>query len=665
MDQLAHLHFRLVDLVCRSIKLTLFWLIRYPCYQHDELAAKISALPAGDVCPRELAEFAKVSTKGEPHLHRKILMAASLLYALKNFYVPYLTLRELEFRDLSTNSSVMYPIDDNTYMTACLRNNCTQLLRPHTGKTLDIRHFPLIPLCHPRVQALMPPTTYLGPYALIMHAMFGFIVLVLGVALPLSQLLSPLQCETLMFLTAPALTRDLMIERVKNIYESYRRSYENYLVSVEQRQLHRLAALDNYAPTTTRRRCSTATAQIRVQIQIERLRKAQLELAKGCRLLDPDAKRDAHRNEYFVACSDRCERWHQFVIDCLPCVRRLWWHLKAQSVVVRMFAAFTAFILVEMGLILSDIVVRTRAKRREFELLSYELLRSGCRQWIQVGAQVVYMVDPRVHDYVRWTLASVADNLILVVLLLTVPSLTAIYYMMDCELTCWRLELQSQIDLMSELTRLQLLAGAMRRADATPEMANSGARRRSVYGFEPIADGARDARAISEHFEYTVRFRDIFLEHTRLGVFAFTSLPCRRYDKSAAAGAAHHRRSALNGRIGLQQVAIDMLSEVELSPNGYVILMEKLYISFRLFMEHVRHCSDTTPPLTFVTHLLSYGLIVISVWHSNLIQKFNYEHLLIVVSSCSWSVLLIGMMSKFHARVSVRVRIRSCTGASR
>lgn len=325
--------------------------------------------------------------------------------------------------------------------------------------------------------------------------------------------------------------------------------------------------------------------------------------------------------------------------------------MRAQNVIVRMLAVFTSFITFEMTLIVSDIVVRTLRKRKEFEFLTDEMVRSGCRNWLMDGPNLIRVIEPQDAN-VDWKLISISDNLLLIFLLMTVPCLTSIYYLMDCELTCWRLELQNQIDLISEITRIQLIASRLKQkelaSNSGPQPYDTKGRRQTLYGFDPIGEN-RDNSVISEHFEYTMRFREIFLEHNKLGLLVFKSIPCRRYDGDVAK---QHHRTVLNGQIGLQQVVIDMMSEVELTSNGYLILMEKMYISFRLFMEHVRHCSDTTPPLTFVTHFLSYGLVIITVWHSNLIQKFNYEHLLIVISSCSWSIILIALMSKFHASVS-------------
>lgn len=652
MDEtLVHLHQRLIDSVCRKVKYMLFWLIRYPCYQYDEFLQKVSAL-RGEISQKEFDEFASVSAGKGSSYHRTIMILLSLAYALKNLYVLYITLKELDFKDLSTNSSVMYPIDADTYMTACVHNNCTQFLRPHTGKTLDIRHYPVIPLCHPILQLFLPPTTWMGPYALIIHAMLGFIALILGVALPITQLYHPLKCETIMFLAAPVLTRDLMIEKVKNIYNTYRRSYVNYLECIEQKQMHRLSTLDNYAPITMDRRFSS---KIKLQVQMERLRKSQFGMDSGRRLFDPNGKRESYRREYFVACSDQCERWNQFVIDCLPCVRRLWWNSKAQNVFVRMFAAFTSFIIFETGLILSDIIARTLKKIREYQLYVGEMVSTGCRNWIMDGDRLVHLFEPsELHVNVNWF--SIGDNLLLLFLLIIVPSLTAVYYLMDCELTCWRLELQNQIYIMSEITRLQLLAKKLKQEQPDNDVRerpqhDMKERRRSLYGFDPI-DEIRQSTVTSEHFEYTIRFRNLFLENHVLSLFVSKEIPYGRCDIDKTN---EHRRSVLNGQIGLQQTVIDMMSEVELTSSGYIILMEKMYISFRLFMEHVRHCSDTTPPLTFVTHFLSYGLIAISVWHSNLIEKFNYEHMLIVLTSCSWSILLISLMSKFHARVSINL----------
>lgn len=85
----------------------------------------------------------------------------------------------------------------------------------------------------------------------------------------------------------------------------------------------------------------------------------------------------------------------------------------------------------------------------------------------------------------------------------------------------------------------------------------------------------------------------------------------------------------------------------------YIALMEKFYISFRLFYNYVKKCSGTTLPLAFISHIQSFGLIATILWHSHTVKKFTFEHLLLTAINCAFSMTVVVIMSNFHAKVSL------------
>lgn len=93
-----------------------------------------------------------------------------------------------------------------------------------------------------------------------------------------------------------------------------------------------------------------------------------------------------------------------------------------------------------------------------------------------------------------------------------------------------------------------------------------------------------------------------------------------------------------------------------MSEDKFTDLMTKLYISFRLFMRHVRHCSDAIPLLSIGTYVVTSSAVAIIVWHSRTIGQLNFEHVYFTLACSVWSALLLTFMSNFHAKVSLELR---------
>lgn len=614
---------RLSDNWCRLIKRFLFSIIEYPCQSYSVLASKLAQIKTSDpngLIQDEVDEYTDASTSNRSKYRRALITTASLAYAIKNLYVPWVTVSNIDFNNIySYNSSNIRRIDETTFQLVCIKTNCTQFLLTGTGKTLDIRHFPIIPTCHPFMNLIYPPTTHLGPYAMFLHTLVSFVALLLGVVVPLHQLRYPCRSDSLMFVVAPRLTRSLMGLRVKELYLEYNDSLKSYLKAIDDKNTFRSSSADRYLSIMRKRGYLN---QIRHEIQL-------------------------HFSEYKVSIdSENCLHmcWNELVEDCLPIVRSSWWLARARRILITVFSASIVSFLIEAGLIVADVIQRSRLKILELSLMEAEMLRSGCRPWVEIAPNVKLVLPPGLMR-LNFNPLTLLDNGILLVLVMILPCLAANYYLVDRELTCWRLELQNQLRVLCEITRIHQLQSSLNLSSG-PEMQLSKKGNTCPRHGTLSVDSLHNRKLGRDSI-----YKQIFFECNSMDRLMFRTSPMERQDSRTEVG--RFSRTELNGKVATQQVVLKALSELELTSDSFLNLLEKMYISFRLFMEHVRHCSDTTAPLAFISLGLSYGLVIIVVWHSRLMYQFSYEHMLVVVVTCVWSILITVLISNFHAKVSL------------
>lgn len=666
------------DRLCKGVQMYMFLFIRYPCYSHDQLMEQVARIRAANepLEAAELNDYLDSSTTDKFRKYRKLIMGSSVLYAIKNLCVPVLSILIVDFSDLSTNGTNIRHIKGNEYHMVCLQTNCTQFLLPNTGHTLDARHFPVIPNCHPFINMIFPPTTYLGPFAMILHAVVSWYVVILGVIIPLSQMSSPLKSDSLMFLLAPRLTRTMMSARIKKIYATYINSFKSFMNVNHERQhfrtLTHVPSLPCHPPVVLGRRYSS-----QVGLELQSLRSKPYSDLKSC----ATATTYIGNEDTALQCQHDDDRSRRFVDECLPIARSNWWRTRARVLFATVYFLSTLLVVWEGSMLTLNVYQRVALKAVEQRAMRDEIVRSKCLAWVEIAPGVRFYPPHSVFD-IKWDLLTISDNILFVLLILVIPCMSASYYLMDRELTCWRLELQSRTQILAEITRFQtfthnrltactitttirrplpkVIIGSPKysghRLLSVPTSCSKSCR--SINEDRPIPLIGIDIEA-SHHLGKVVghectydidKFRRAFFENNKLGLMTYRSRPFGRHDLRA--DGKRHDRSKLNGLIATQQLALEIMSEIELTPDGYLNLMEKMYISFRLFMEHVKNCSEATPPLTILSVVLNGGLIIISVWHSHLLGQFSYEHMLVVVISCLWALAMIALMSNFHAKVS-------------
>lgn len=599
------------DYICKLIKRYIFWLIQFPCYPYNELVGKglvkREQVHVQDIIMDELKEYEHCSNKHRSSKHQYLLVLISSVYVIKNLFVPWITVSTLDFVKLDLNSSSQFWISETTVQVVCTKNNCSQFFLPQSQIKLDIRHFPLIPVCYPNLGRFYPPTLFLGPYAVLTHAVAGCAAFIWGIVLPLNQLYYPLKCETLMFLVAPRLTRNIMIFDAKQIYEDYKTSFINYVKFIDVYKMLRLSRLSYCAPMDYWHMANNGFDRPRETNDDD----MNPEIITDREPLAIADSKDSRRVSDERSSLPRDNQDDQVALECLPNIRTLWWHARAQDTFVKMVVCIVIVFSLEGLLLGFDLLRRIKIKAGELEYFRHALV--GCKAWFVDGREI-----PVQSWSMEWTLLTMTDNIVLLIFLLAAPGMYALYYLINHELNYWRLEIHNKLEILIEITRL-------RSRKSSVDLFCSGNDRQNVY-----------------------RIRSSLVSQKDEGL---TSLLYGYYDSYG-----NLSREKLTGRISTQQLILRRLSQAELSTDKYLDMVAKLYVSFRLFMGHVKHCSDTTPPLLFLTYLVAYGITLVTVWHSKLINQFSSEHMLIVFTCTSWSTILLALMSNFHAKVSTLIR---------
>lgn len=585
------------DYICKSMRRFLFWLVQFPYYPYAELVKKISKL-GHEVGVDEIKEYEEVSSKvtRRPIL---IMISASFLFSLKILYHPWLLARTIDFKDLDLNSTNQWVIDNNTIQSFCIQSNCTRFFSIGTEYSLDIRHFPIIPTCHPTLGQIYAPTIFLGPYAMLLHCALGSTVLAYGVIIPLINLYYPAKCDTLMFLVAPELTMRMMSLCAIKIHEEYKTSYLNYIRKnkyISSNFQYRLTYLVPPAKRTSR---------------LERFPVMNsCFLAKDHEKTSGDPQRISS-DTHFGSSKYSSSLQYRYAQDCLPNIRTMSWHSKIQRKFVKWLAFSVACISFQGLVVAVDLAGRFMIKSNEFDFMRHEMYQSGCRGWYLSPSGEKDIIPPYPTWTLKWNIATLLDSIILINVYNLAVCFVSLYLMINHELSIWLSEIHNELEILIEVTRYRSYQ------ESHHKLFEAERRRRSSF---------KD----SERLQMDVTsIRNWFQLHKD------------QFD-----------RRKLISKICTQQLVSRKLSDAELTSDGYFDQMVKHYISLRLLTNYINDCSSTISVLSSGNYLACFLIELFAVWHGRLVGQFGSEHIITTTSCVLWTVMFLAIMSNFHAKVS-------------
>jgi len=292
---------------------------------------------------------------------------------------------------------------------------------------------------------------------------------------------------------------------------------------------------------------------------------------------------------------------------CLPVVRTVWWRLQISSIHRRIFTVTFLGTLLFVAAICVITSLAIEYKLEQLKDYSSYMKQSGCKIWTTTGEKLVDL-EAMLQ---QWTWLSVLDvAFVSVMTTVTVCTTSSQFLLSTCELFIWLDEL---IVLTRQTVEFVALQNHIRR---------------------PMDKLGSDDVRLEGHFCLAkMRARYLGAFTTKL------SLPL-------------HNEMTSKERYDEQQFIVELSSSCEGRRAVSVELMERLYISFRLFTQSVKESSPFMGGIVILCNLLNYGLVLSGFYSTRMIGSFLYTPLLVMVASLVSINLLILMIARFHAKVS-------------
>lgn len=581
----------------RFMQSFLFKVLRFPCYNNSLLLRKFSKLNLNEVAKSELDVYLNTSDVIRTERFQWLLCSLSFAYVIKNLLFPIITLTEIDFDDYRNTISNAPRMYDNGYpyfWAVCLYSNCTQFTRQDNPAAKDFRYFPVIPLCYPKLNMLFPPTTWLAPYSLLLHLLIVIGVTFYLILLPIYSCSNPITCDSLMFLLAPNLTRQLMGLDLVKLCNSVRQSYESFRI-----------------------------APLRASLRFDSAPSAERRLGEL----------DEVRASSYGQISRKID---DYTSDCIPRIRTAHWLKKGAHVFWTSNLMYLMFTITIAILVMSDLIVRCLKKANERMMIWNEIVRTGCNQVTANSDGSLRRMTSNEWLF-HFSFFSTIDNVILAWVTTSALGVMSTYNLMIAELNDWRAELEAQYRVLCEVTRVLLFeSGGLLTAHKLPVLQTIDLVEAHFKQAKTGVTSQTKGETIFEERRHNRKMHTALCDYSALKSY----LP-----RSSSMG-----RSIVVDVTAPQQSILDAVHGFE----KYMILMEKFYISYRLFHMYVKKCASATYPVTFLTHGLSFGLIVVTLWHSRTVKTFSIEHLFVIVLNSGFSLTFIAQMSDFHAKVSER-----------
>lgn len=586
--------------ICKLTTKIIFWLIQFPRYPYDKTVKRISNADR-EIPIEDVKELQSISSRNVSERRQIVIILLGLIYAIKNLCVPWIMARRIDFKDLDLDSANQHLIDEGTIQVFCVQTNCTMFVFPDTGQTLDIRHFPLIPICYPALNSICPPTTFIGPYAMFIHSTIACASFIWLVIKPLKQWYSPAECDTVLFLVAPKLAINLMLSCTTEIYKDYKNSFRNYLKKIEEFQ-------KNHQPL------SGASITISEQNAVNYLLGVHTRLLQRDQVhLLIDGMRRGSVENTSAATNESGGIINQFARGCLPRVRTMKWHSAAQSKFVQVLIIVLLSIVIQGTVVIYDVSKRIMMSSHEYRSIQRQMYQSGCRTWYSFAPGDIEVLPPTAYT-VPMDIYRFVDNCFLCIIVILATCFVALGDTINNELNCWLKEIHNELEILIEISRLQSIEQEDR--DASLDHKQSC---RLYIGYRGRLESWRDHVGFS---------RIIYPPKDLYG------------------------RGRLNSMVRIQQMALRKLS-AEIPHSVFLDKMVKIHVSFRLFMNHISNCSESMTLLSLGAFFSTFTIVPAAVWHSRLIGQLSWEHLSIAFICSVWSTTMLTFMSSFHAKVSL------------
>lgn len=424
----------------------------------------------------------------------------------------------------------------------------------------------------------------------------AFYVSCLAIWCPLWQLIYPTASESLMFMSAPEATRQLMESKCKQFMFDFEASYLNF-------------GLQRF---------------LRSQSGHGRWKK---------RLIS------SHRSSVVFNYTD------QSIDDCMPVIRTPWWRFK----MVKLFCILLVAVSATIGLLVvfgcKDIYRRIEQNSIIWTEMQRHTEHANCRLW-HVNEhnhhQLKYFNLSQIDT--SWSLyQSVEHHVTMFFPGFSGVMLAYIFYITYSELSCWLAELQAYL-----LTCLVCCQFRLDRRDWSRQLEFNSLRSdefnvaKMKFDFSKQVDSLGGVILVKRLDDQTITINseagDASLARRvshRLATLS-QSLGCRLESNTNA------DRGHLYG-----------LHERDKNDDMNVQTLEKVYIQFRLFLDYVAHLSPCMTLFTAIVYSLTYGLVLVSVHYSGQVRVLTIEAIILIAIGSTFANNFVAVAANFHANVSI------------
>lgn len=592
---------------CHWLKKTLFYVTRYPCFYHDEIIKNIVPQASSQ---QELDEYLELSNK-RSRLSVIFFMMTYLIYVMKVSHYLIFTMSNVDLNNVESN---IERIDENLFKFTCVLTNCTQL---SSNSTLaeDMIQLPIFSICHPEISKQYPPVINLDSLGVLIFLICCLYILWMGFILPLQQNVYPINNESIMYVLAPNVQIKILIDRIKILMRDISISFQNYKTKFKK------FTLQNQSPV------DLDVYKIDEQLRSSRSNAFSPPVRGGLCWRQKMRSIGLQRNQIIKDDGPRFtdDELEEFAKDCLPAVRSSWWWTRVTKnfcfslMMLLNVASLIAFFIFAM------ILLYLNKKKTLLQNYATMMNQTGCAIWKlptttnatndEMSKSFVDLNDIRLD----WSVYSIIETFFIYLgPTFTLAAVLTYYYQASCELMCWLIELHNHAMLAIEFMRFQDLLSPTHEDYPGKKLVMNEIRRR-------------------------------LLERTRFKFMILVSDSLKRQHTKKT-------NSRLDVKIANQEYALDLIVNQRSSPDSHVEIVEKFYISLRLFIGLVGHYSRSLVVLFVLANILNYGLAMVAVYLGRRISTFRTEALCLVMFVMVNLTIGISVASNVHAQVSTQHR---------
>lgn len=592
-------HFLIVNL----IKLVVFNFFKFPCFEYSRITEDFAHRPGVD--QQELDECFKISNKKAGHI--KYMSVLFVGFSIKFLSYSVISSTQMDYGnpsssiiDININSSIDVASDNyrgNYNMISCLVTNCSAF-RENSTLEKDIHLLPLFIICYPKFSGYVNFLKYCEPLGSMMILSGTSVCIICGILLPATLIIftHPIHLDMFIYIFMPNLCRSFWQHKIKQQMNVFHESVENFHTNMKLRSE-------------------------REQLNRDYHHRYRDRSSMTNRLTGPEYPVDT-RNEHEMG------RGMELGLDCtdnyLPVIRTSWWRpyllesFSSRLIVFCFYGILTSAIV--FGFLLSNILDRSYTHRD----YAHYMQSTGCNLWTirtgddaDHGGSTSYMELMYLDEFeISLNIFDILDDVVGFSPFLPSVGIFIIYWTMTCELDYWSMELRHLLE-----TAVQLMATQ----NGHQQQQSPGSPTRSIWspamgGF--LLDFSRERFKLTHRTEWRLVYQSF--------------QPVKPEDQDT-----YQRlmKSKIESRFHNQQ-----------QQANFGDFLRHIYISFRLFEDYARECSQNMMPLIFIVYLLGAGQVLVCLLHSRCMNQFQVFHFCNLVGPILMIILVIILMSNFHAK---------------